>query len=92
MEMSQGNSVHNYLKQKCRFLFLQNWRTEGQNSSFLGAVVTSGRGEGVGKGCKGMNIVQILCTPVETISGLGGVGDKGEWWWGDFKRDIFDIL
>jgi hypothetical protein len=29
---------------------------------------------------------------VETIPGNGGWGDKGEWWRGEFKCDIFDTL
>jgi hypothetical protein len=28
----------------------------------------------------------------ETILGIGGVGDKGEWWRGEFKYDIVDTL
>jgi hypothetical protein len=31
-------------------------------------------------------------TPVETIPGIGGEGDKGEWWRDEFKCDIFDTL
>jgi hypothetical protein len=30
--------------------------------------------------------------PVETTPGMGGEKDKGEWWRGEFKYDIFDIL
>jgi hypothetical protein len=30
--------------------------------------------------------------PDETVPGMGGEGDKGEWWRGEFKYDIFDIL
>jgi hypothetical protein len=30
--------------------------------------------------------------PVETIQGMGGGEDKGEWWRGEFTYDIFDIL
>jgi hypothetical protein len=45
-----------------------------------GGVGTSGRREEVGKGCRRMNMVQILCThvckwkmrPVETIPGMEG--------------------
>jgi hypothetical protein len=28
----------------------------------------------------------------ENTPGMGGRGDKGEWWRGEFKYDIFDIL
>jgi hypothetical protein len=30
--------------------------------------------------------------PVETIPGMGGGEDKGEWYRGEFKIDILDIL
>jgi hypothetical protein len=30
--------------------------------------------------------------PVETVPGMGAEGDKGEWWRGWIKYDIFDIL
>jgi hypothetical protein len=50
----------------------------------LGGVGTSGRGEEVGKGCRKVNIVQILYTmyingkriPIETIPRMGGGGVK----------------
>jgi hypothetical protein len=29
---------------------------------------------------------------VETTPGIGRGEDKGEWWRGEFKYDIFDIL
>jgi hypothetical protein len=29
---------------------------------------------------------------VETVLGMGGGGDKGEQWRGEFKYDIFDTL
>jgi hypothetical protein len=29
--------------------------------------------------------------PDETVPGMGG-GDKGEWWRGEFKYDVFDLL
>jgi hypothetical protein len=32
----------------------------------------------------------VKMIPVETIPRMGG--DKGEWWRGEFKYDIFDIL
>jgi hypothetical protein len=31
-------------------------------------------------------------TPVETVLGMGARRDKGEWWRGKFKYDIFDTL
>jgi hypothetical protein len=50
-------------------------------------VDTNGRGKEVGKGCRRVSMVQILCThvckwknvSVETTPGMGR-GDKGEWW------------
>jgi hypothetical protein len=44
-------------------------------------------------------MVHVPCThvckwenePVETIPGIRK-GDKGEWWRGEFKYDVFDIL
>jgi hypothetical protein len=30
--------------------------------------------------------------PIETVPGMGGGRDKGEWWRGKFKYYIFDIL
>jgi hypothetical protein len=63
-------------------------------------VETSGRREKVGKGCKRVNMVKILCTheckwkkiPVATSSQIGGweIKESGEG--GEFKYDIFDIL
>jgi hypothetical protein len=54
----------------------------------------------VGKGCKTVNLVQILCTheckqkntPAETISQTGGEGIKDNGGGSEFKYDIFDIL
>jgi hypothetical protein len=37
-------------------------------------------------------IVNGKMIPDETVPGMGGEGDKGEWWRGEFKYDIFDIL
>jgi hypothetical protein len=36
MEISQGNSLHSYLKQKYHFFLLQNQRKGGQNKCCLG--------------------------------------------------------
>jgi hypothetical protein len=45
MKMSQGNSLHSYLKQKCHFIFLlQNHRIGGQNRCYLGGLVPVGGG------------------------------------------------
>jgi hypothetical protein len=48
---------------------------------------TNKRGKEVGKRCRRVNIVQIMCThvcngkmiPVETVPGMGGGEDKGKW-------------
>jgi hypothetical protein len=66
IEMSQGNSLCSYLKQtKMSFLFTKQ-KTGEQNRSCLGKreSVTSGNREDVGKGCRRVNMVQILCTHV----------------------------
>jgi hypothetical protein len=47
-------------------------------------------GEEIRKECTCVNVVEILCTvyvngkmrPVETIPGIRGREDKGEWWRG----------
>jgi hypothetical protein len=50
-------------KQKCHFFLLENQRAGGQNrSSMGGGIDNSGRGEDVGKGCRRVNRMQILCT------------------------------
>jgi hypothetical protein len=71
MEMLQGNSLCNHLKQtkmsfffSFLFFFLQNQRTEGLNRSYQVGDDTSGREGEMGKVCWRMNIVQILCTHV----------------------------
>jgi hypothetical protein len=48
--------------QKCLF-FLKKWRTQMYISSCLGAG-KSGRGEDIRKGCRRMNMVEIICTHV----------------------------
>jgi hypothetical protein len=72
MEMSQGNSLCNYIKQiKVSIFFpLQNRRTEGQNRSCLRAWYQWE--EEVGKGCGRVNVVQILCKhiPVQIYTGM----------------------
>jgi hypothetical protein len=58
MEMSQRNSLCSYLKQtKLTFFKKQN-----QGTGPIWRIGTSRRGEGVGKRCRRVNIVQILCT------------------------------
>jgi orotate phosphoribosyltransferase-like protein len=56
--------------------------------------------EEVGKGCRRVNMVQILCTfiyvsgkmrSVETIPGIAGGGIKENGGGGEFKYDIFDV-
>jgi hypothetical protein len=53
MEMSQGNSLCNYLKQKSHFFLLKNWRTGRQKRSFLGGLVAVGVGRWWIKGVGG---------------------------------------
>jgi hypothetical protein len=66
MEVSQGNVLGSYLKQaKMSFLFpffckIREQEGETGPAGWRG-VATSGRGEEVGKGCKRVNMVQILC-------------------------------
>jgi hypothetical protein len=65
MEVLQGNSLCSHLKQAKTVIFflLQNQRTRGQNRSVMpGKVDTTGREEEVEKGCRRVNMVQILCT------------------------------
>jgi hypothetical protein len=57
-------------------------------------------GEDKRKGCRRVNMVEILCIhvckgkmrPVETIPGMGGEGIKKNAGGGKFKYDILDIL
>jgi hypothetical protein len=68
METSQGNSLYSYLKQKknCHFSPFtksDNRRTEQVLPGEEGVGI-SGRGEEVEKGCRRVNMVQILCAPV----------------------------
>jgi hypothetical protein len=102
MELPQGNSLCSYLKQaKCHvFLFYKiREQLEDRTGPACGGVGTSRRGEEVGKECGKVNIMLILCAqvcnwkiiPVETSLGMEEGEDKGQWWRGKFKYDIFDI-
>jgi hypothetical protein len=62
MEMSQGNFLYSYLKQrKMSFFFskLENGRTK---QVLAGGRSISGGEEDVGKGCRRVNTMQIMCT------------------------------
>jgi hypothetical protein len=60
MEMSQENSLYSYFKQtKLSFFFFYKIREQE-----VCGVGTSGKGEDVVKGCRRVNMVQILCTHV----------------------------
>jgi hypothetical protein len=53
MEVSQGNSLCSYFKQKCHFFYkIRKRRENGSFAGSWGGVETSGREE-VGKGCRG---------------------------------------
>jgi hypothetical protein len=91
MEMLQVNSLCCYLKQtKISFLFyyyfFSKQRSGGQNRSCLGLVPVGGvkvygKGEGEWIWCRysvHMYVNGKMVT-VETISGMGRQGEKGEW-------------
>jgi hypothetical protein len=60
MEMSHETPCIAMLnKQKC--LFFQKWRTGRFNRSCLG-IGTCGTEEDIRKGCRRVNVVEILCT------------------------------
>jgi hypothetical protein len=65
MEISQGNSLNLTIlnKQKCCFVFYKNEKQESR-TDLVSGVGTSGSGKDVEKGCRRVNMVQILCTPV----------------------------
>jgi hypothetical protein len=63
MEMSQGNSLYSYLKQKCHFLKNEIGEQEGRIGPVWGIGI-SGRGEDVEKGYRRVNICKILCMHV----------------------------
>jgi hypothetical protein len=60
--MSQGNSLYLYLKQK-KISFFKNREQEVKLVPVWG-VGTSGRGEDIRKGCRRVNMVDILYTHV----------------------------
>jgi hypothetical protein len=63
-EMPQRNFLYSYLKHKRSLFFLtQNQRQEGKMSPASG-IGKDGSREERGKGCKRVNMVQILCTHV----------------------------
>jgi hypothetical protein len=63
--MSQGNSLCGFLKQTNMTLcILRNQRREGQHEVQFGGIGGNGTVEDVGKGCRKVNMVQILCTHV----------------------------
>jgi hypothetical protein len=77
MEMSQGNSLH-YLKNAIFFSFT---KLEEGRTGPAWVVGIRRREEDVERGCRRVNMVQILCTHVckwknDTIPGMEG--NKGE--------------
>jgi hypothetical protein len=81
------------------FFFFYKIREQESGTGPVYRVGTSGKGKDVEKGCRRVNIVQILfthvckwkMTPVETIPGMeGGIKENGGG--GEFKYGIFDIL
>jgi hypothetical protein len=60
MEMSQINTLHSYLKQKKMSLKKnKNGEQEGKTGPVWG-IGTSGRGKDIRKGCRRVNMVEIL--------------------------------
>jgi hypothetical protein len=82
MEMPQGNSLCIYLKQAkiSFFFFIYKIREQEGRTGLARGIGTSGGGDVVGKGCRRVSIMQILCThvckwkmiPVGTVLGMGG--------------------
>jgi hypothetical protein len=60
MKMSQGNSLYSYLKQT-KMSFCKNGGQEGKTGPVWGLV---GGREDIRKGCRKVNVVEILCTHV----------------------------
>jgi hypothetical protein len=68
MEVPQGNSLYSYCKQ-AKWQFYSFTKSKNRWAELLlpvgeGGFGTSGSGEEVGKGCKRVNMMQILCTHV----------------------------
>jgi hypothetical protein len=89
---AQGYCLYrNLIQTKMSFLlFYKIGEHEGGTGPMGGRGGTSGRGEEIGKGCRRVNMVEILCThvckqkkmiPIKIIPRMGK-GDKGEWWRG----------
>jgi hypothetical protein len=64
MEMTQENSLCNYLKQKISFFSFTKSENSRAEEVLPGGVGIRGRGEKLGNVCSRVNIVQILCTHV----------------------------
>jgi hypothetical protein len=94
--------MYSYLKQTkmSSFSFYIIGKQEGRIDPVWGRAGTSRKGEDVGKGCRRVNVVPILCTHVckwkmrltKTIPRMWGGGikenDRGD----EFKYDIFATL
>jgi hypothetical protein len=87
MDMPQGNSLFGYLKQKYHFFCKIRKREGGTGPAWWGEVSTPVQGEGMRKGCKRVNMVQMLCmceckqkkdTCCNYVSNGWGGGDKVE--------------
>jgi hypothetical protein len=63
MDISQGNSLYSYFKQTQRH-FLNKIREHGGRTGPVWGFGISGRGQDVGKRCRTVTMVQILCTHV----------------------------
>jgi hypothetical protein len=76
-------------------IFFQRWRTGMQNRSCLGSWY-QWEGEDIKKGCRKVNMEEILCTmyvngkmrDIETIPGIGRWGIKENDGGDEFKYDI----
>jgi hypothetical protein len=63
VEMSQENALYSNLKPaKPSFFIFTKLENRRVKQVLPGEVVTHERGEDIGKGCRRVNIVQILCT------------------------------
>jgi hypothetical protein len=64
MDMSQENTLYSYLKQTNMLFSFSKTENKKTKQALSGGVDTSGTGEDVGKRCKRVNVVEILCTHV----------------------------